>query len=373
MYISIGCGFVCLSLAALTACAAPADSDITASRKEFLALRRPLAYASIADTEDRNIPLYWLELHGQSRFFFTKWGTETLVYALWDFLDDSTYSADSTIMLLGGIGKQHVGTWQLSYKSPSEQGNWPAMAAELVRQCKRDSRSALGQPEWWYPHPALFDRARVLSESKTNAALRAAHIGAMVEALAGPGIRAGNPLEVRSALMILDALKAHEAVQTFVDYMFYDWRTASDYRLGEGDLIPPSKYDPYKPNNLSQVQLPAFMYLPRLGDIGVPLALRRLSDATAEERSTEVGGGATPIIAIQYFRWLLYTEQQALKAVTDYQGGAELSQSQKEALAEIIEVIVKKKHRTDALLNNRHPAVRTWAPSFTNHPYGAQP
>lgn len=262
-----------------------------------------------------------------------------------------------------------AGDCALDFIDAARPGSWPQSRPYAVDKCRRLCRSVLGQPEWWYPHPVLFDRGLVLAESKTNAAVRAAHIDAMVKALADPKIRGENPLEVNNILLILDALKAREAVQTFVDYLFYDWRTGGDYCLREGDLIPPPRYDPNKPNNLSQVQLPAFMYLPRLGDVSVPLVIRRLANATEEERSVEIGGGAAPAIAIKYFMWLRLTEKQALDAIADFQSKEEdLSEEQKATLAEVTAAILEKKYRSDALLKNSNPIVRTWAPSFTNAP-----
>jgi hypothetical protein len=199
--------------------------------------------------------------------------------------------------------------------------------------------------------------------------LRAAHIEAMVKALADPKIRTDNPLEVNSILLILDALKAREAAQSFVDYMFYDWRAGRDYRLNDGDMLPLPRYDASKPHNLAQVQLPVLLYLPRLGDVSVPMVLRRFANATDEERSVAVGGGAATAIVIKYFMWLRFTEQQALDAIADYQNKErDLSKEQIGALGELADAIKTKKYRTDALLKNSNPIARTWAPSFTNEP-----
>jgi len=355
----------------------PSRADVERARAAFLKISRPLAYKYVVDRKAQSpfgYALSHIELFRDAKEFAKKTPATDLIYALWPFLTNHTYDAEAFIILQGALEPKMAGDWGLNFLDAAHPGTWPQSRRYAVAHCQWLCRSALGQPEWWYPHPVLFDRGRVLAESKTNAVVRAAHIEAMVKALADPKIRTENPLEANNILLILDALKAREAVQTFVDYMFYDWRTGGDYRLREGDLIPPPRYDPNKPNNLSQVQLPAFMYLPRLGDVSVPLVLRRLANATEEERSVEIGGGAAPAIAVKYFMWLRFTEQQALDAIADFQSKEEeLSTEQKAALAEVTAAILEKKYRFDALLKNSNPIVRTWAPSFTNAPPISRP
>jgi hypothetical protein len=158
--------------------------------------------------------------------------------------------------------------------------------------------------------------------------------------------------------------------------MFYDWRTASDYRLKIGEA--PSRhsstteaehYERTTIGGIVQSPLPCIHILPNLGSDYVPLALRRIANSTPEERAVYEGGGAVTACALYYFIFLRFTEKQALDAITDYQDKEEdLSQEQKDALGELAEAIRGKKFRTDGLLKNSNPVVRTWAPSYTNAP-----
>ena len=343
----------------------PYEALVAKIGQEFLTISKHVDYRIEVTRPRRSVRFddgsSRIRLKGAALDMSKRYTLADLATGLWCYLDDPDHVLAASVILYAKAGETFMGAG-----GGGRPGNGES--------CKVTVRRALGQPEWWYPHPVLFDRGRVLAESKTNAVVRAAHIEAMVKALADPKIRTENPLEANNILLILDALKAREAVQTFVDYMFYDWRTGGDYRLREGDLIPPPRYDPNKPNNLSQVQLPAFMYLPRLGDVSVPLVLHRIANATAEERSVDVGGGAAPAIVIEYFRWLRFTEQQALDAIADYQSKHEdLSEEQKTALEEVAAAIREKKYRTDALLKHPNPIVRTWAPSYTNAPPISRP
>ena len=352
----------------------PPDTRNAAVRQAFRELERPIEYILLRQGDSHG-PMSFISLQGGASAFARRYSAAELVYALWPLLDSPEDDADAALILMGKLNVT-LYTDSFTYRQPSERGNWSAMRTYCVETCRIYARRALGQPEWWYPHPVLFDRGRVLAESKTNAVVRATHIEAMVKALADPKIRTENPLEVNNILLILDALKAREAVQTFVDYMFYDWRTASDYRLKIGEA--PSRhsstteaehYERTTIGGIVQSPLPCIHILPNLGSDYVPLALRRIANSTPEERAVYEGGGAVTACALYYFIFLRFTEKQALDAITDYQDKEEdLSQEQKDALGELAEAIRGKKFRTDGLLKNSNPVVRTWAPSYTNAP-----
>jgi hypothetical protein len=287
----------------------PDERKVEAARNEFLALERPIEYRSVADRNDPKIYLHWIELRGSTKMFADKWGTSVLVYALWGFLDDPVYDAESTIILSGHLGGRGIGAWHITYRDRSNVGNWPQVKEYFAEDCKNDCRSAMNQPSYWYPHPVLFDRATVLAESATNAAVRANYIAAMVKVLADPKIRTENPLEVQSILLILGALKAREAASTFVEYMFYDWRTGHDFVLTSTNQLKQSIYE---------VNPPLLTCLRPLGKDVVPLILERFANASAQEVSCQPGGGALPVFLVNYFFLLGLKPDEAAALVEEY-------------------------------------------------------
>jgi hypothetical protein len=361
--------FACGSLRAASIVATGTNGEEAVRlRAEFLAQALPVSYETHVKA-GAHFHLSWIELTGRTKSFATKHSAQELIYAFWPWFDDPAHAPEATILLLGLTGRKMMTRQKLSYADTAHPGNWSELATSCIDECKIECRSALNQPNWWYPHQVLFDRETVLTESKTSAVVRASYIAAMQKALANPKIRTENPLEVKSILETLCVLDAREAAQSVVDYMFYDWRTASDYRLQEGDMISHTERASNKPHNLSNIQLPAFLYLPRFGDACVPLVIARLANATVEERSVNTGGGATPAIAISYFMWLHYTEKQAVDAIRAYKRShTELTEMQLGALSELLDAIESKKFRNDGLLKNPHPVVRSWAPSATNAP-----
>lgn len=345
----------------------PYEALVAKIGQEFLTISKHVDYRIEVTRPRRSVRFddgsSRIRLKGAALDMSKRYTLADLATGLWCYLDDPDHVLAASVILYAKAGETFMGAG-----GGGRPGNGES--------CKVTVRRALGQPEWWYPHPVLFDRGRVLAESKTNAVVRAAHIEAMVKALADPKIRTENPLEANNILLILDALKAREAVQTFVDYMFYDWRTASDYRLKIGEA--PSRhsstteaehYERTTIGGIVQSPLPCIHILPNLGSDYVPLALRRIANSTPEERAVYEGGGAVTACALYYFIFLRFTEKQALDAITDYQDKEEdLSQEQKDALGELAEAIRGKKFRTDGLLKNSNPVVRTWAPSYTNAP-----
>jgi len=337
--------------------------------KDFAALPRPLEYIAKSREIDMGDHVSWLELRGETRRFAEKYDVRVLAYALWPMMDAKKGDADAVIVMFGKIKQYDASPDKLTYRSYADQGNWARLRDSYIDACKIAYRQALGQPDWWYPHPVLFDRDTVLADSASNAAVRSRYIAEMQKALVDPKIRAENPLEVSSILMTLFALNATEAAETFVDYMFYDWRAAHDYRLLEGDFGSPTNGLPGRPHSFYQVQVPCTLYLPRLGESCVPFVIKRFADGTPEERSVEIGGGALPAFAVYYFVLLHYTEAKAVDAITAYEHlHPELSARQLDALNEIVVAIEKKKYRSDRFLLSDDTVTRGWAPSATNSP-----
>ena len=182
----------------------PSPEVIAETQAAFLALPRPLGYKHVLDRPASNLAISSLdaeshiELFGGARTFVDGTPAQDLIYALWPFLTNQTYDAEAFILLQGKLAPKMASDLMLTYQEAKRPGTWPSYRAHLVERCQRLCRSALNQPEWWYPHPVLFDRGQVLAESRTNAVLRAAHIAAMVKTLDDPKIRADNPLEVKN-------------------------------------------------------------------------------------------------------------------------------------------------------------------------------
>ncbi len=362
------CGLVCfLAGCGITHAAGIASSgtngeDAVKLRAEFLEQALPISYEPHVKTGDR-FHLSWVELSGRTRSFASRHTLHELIYAFWPWLDDPEHAPEATILLLGVTHREMMRPHRLSYVDRSHPGNWAALAPGYVDECKIECRAALNQPEWWYPHPMLFDRDRVLAESKANAAARAAYIGAMVKALADPKIRTENPLEVRNILGVLSALNATEASATFVQYAFFDWQTGRDFRRRSGST-----------NDFADVHgliLPIATLIPRLGTRAFPLVIERLSSATTEEMSVQQGGGAFPVLAVMYFIGSRCSEREALEAIDAFvRAKRELSNSQLEALRVIRDAVHAKRYRPAWLDKVSTRSYRDWAaPVATNSPF----
>ena len=341
----------------------PSRADVERARAAFLKLSRPLAYKYVVDRPARDpfeYALSHIALHKDAKALAEGTPAMVLVYALWPFLTNQTYDAEAFIILQGALEPKMAGDWGLDFIDAAHPGSWPRVRPYAIDKCRRLCRSVLGQPEWWYPHPVLFDRGRVLAESKTNAVVRAAHIEAMVKALADPKIRTENPLEANNILLILDALKAREAAETFVQYALFDWSTGADFRRRSDST-----------NDFSDVHgltLPIVTLIPRLGAHALPLVLERFGNATAEEYSVQRGGGALPVLAVMYFIGCGYSESASIAAIDTFlHRSEELGDAQVSALRGIQHAISAKLYRPAWLTRVRTQSYRAWAaPVATN-------
>ena len=336
----------------------PPDTRNAAVRQAFRELERPIEYILLRQGDSHG-PMSFISLQGGASAFARRYSAAELVYALWPLLDSPEDDADAALILMGKLNVT-LYTDSFTYRQPSERGNWSAMRTYCVETCRIYARRALGQPEWWYPHPVLFDRGRVLAESKTNAVVRAAHIEAMVKALADPKIRTENPLEANNILLILDALKAREAAETFVQYALFDWSTGADFRRRSDST-----------NDFSDVHgltLPIVTLIPRLGAHALPLVLERFGNATAEEYSVQRGGGALPVLAVMYFIGCGYSESASIAAIDTFlHRSEELGDAQVSALRGIQHAISAKLYRPAWLTRVRTQSYRAWAaPVATN-------
>lgn len=347
----------------------PTEESIAHTRAAFLALSRPLAYKYVLDKPARNPgatsldAVSHIELYGDAKVLAENTPAAELIYALWPFLTNCMYDAEAFIVLEGALEPRIAGDWELNFVSLEKPGSWPGFRGHSIEHCQRMCRSALNQPEWWYPHPILFDRQRVLAESKTNAAVRLAYIDAMVKALADPNIRSENPLEVKNMFGILSAMKAIEATPSFCNYLFYDWKTGKDHRISAQDDVSNGSY----PGSA----LGAVACLARLGKGTVSLVLDRFSRASPEELSTNTGGAGIPVLAIRYFTLLGISEADAIKQINDFRvKDPNLPEARKAALDSIVDAIQGKKYRPDFLSTERPE----WsAPASTNIPPRKQP
>jgi len=188
----------------------PTDDEIRRARETFASLPRPIEYSM----ERTNTPLLILcriKLRNTTKKFADTISFCALAYALWPMLDVPKSNAEAAIVLLGASGEQ-FSAQSLTYIDASSPGNWDSMGRTYIADCKRAIRLAFKQSDSWYPHKVLFDRETVLSESKTNEAMRAAYVEAMQKALADPKIRTENPLEAHNILLLLYSLDRQNSV-----------------------------------------------------------------------------------------------------------------------------------------------------------------
>jgi hypothetical protein len=142
------------------------------------------------------------------------------------------------------------------------------------------------------------------------------------------------------------------------NYALFDVNTGKDYRRNCDNT---NKF-----NDVYRQVLPCTTVLPRLGKEFVPLVLKRLSNATQEEQSIEIGGGATPVLAILYFIQVGLSENEALQAVEQCLKDRNLINAQRAALCEVHAAIKDKLYRPEWLRQTSITSKRTWiAPTVT--------
>ena len=325
----------------------------------------------------------YIYLSGKLAEFAEKYTQEEIIAGIWDILDNLTPDRmDSLVALF--YATQNWNAYALQFpnedarnriKNTFKHPYFSGFDFELVRmECvdelypqRTDMIVRLAKAKG---DEAYAERILKAAQNRKNpAARRLEYIDAIVKILADQDIRKENPLEFENLFLILfEVMRIHNefhagAIQTFVDYMFYDKTTGADYRLQEGDLeiVGP---EISKPHNIDQVAIKLFL-LTMLGKKYIPATLARFADASAEERSVETGGGGTPIHAIIYFRRLGVSVDEAIQHVENYkEEHKNLTDGQKEALDEIILFIKEKRFCSDALLEDTNEAVRTWAPSY---------
>jgi hypothetical protein len=322
---------------------APSEERLTVVRKQFMTIKHPLSFHLNVEKTSSSVK------YDNSRAFIVldddakrlaEVNTENeLIHGLWPFLDEHAYDSDAMLILLACVHAHVSEGYAIHYDARSDDpDSWPRQREDMIAFCKTQCRRFLGQPEWWYPHKVLFDRDTVLAESKTNALARTAYIAAMQKALADPKIRSDNPLEVKSILGLLCELDANEAATNFCDYLFYDWKTASEHRIQEHDKSDQGIYP--------VSSLAAIACLARLGEKSMPQVFDRFANATPEECSMQVGGGGLPILAIRYFYLQFMKETDAVKKLEDYkQEHPNLTELQITALNSILDAIKTKKYR----------------------------
>lgn len=310
----------------------PNLTQLPKCRADFIGLQTNIVYRFVVDREDSN----WkednssshVELLGETANFIGKYDLPTLALSLWPLLDDPARAADASACLFGAMKTQLGGTS-------------PAIVKD-TQLCKWAVRRAFNQPNWWYPHQILFDRETVLIESKTSAVVRANYIAAMQKALADPKIRTENPLEVKSILGLLCELKAVEAVATFCDYLFFDWKTGSDYIIQD---VERTKLGEYPSSALA-----AIACLARLGEPCFPDVINCFANATDIEYSAIQGGKGVPILATRYFHLRMMKEEDALQKIDAYKKShRSLTDRQAARLDTLVNDIRAKKYRPSSM------------------------
>jgi hypothetical protein len=178
----------------------------------------------------------------------------------------------------------------------------------------------------------------VQADCRDKPARRLEYIEAIVKILSDPTIRKENPLEVANLLLILNCLRAKEALETMINYMFFDSRIGADYRITKDDAFDKGRYTGISGSVVG---------LAKIGKEYIPFVLRRFAKTTDEERSMNIGGGGAPVYALCYFFTLGMTEKDAIKAIEDYifANQAKLDDKEKQALREILVVFKGKRYR----------------------------
>lgn len=310
---------------------------------DFLALKGRMSHRFVIDKEDsgwkEDNSISHVELNGDTAAFVKKYDLKTLALALWPYLDRSETAGDASVCLFGAMKTSLGGT--------------SASIATNIPFCKWTVRRAFNQPNWWYPHQELFDRNTVLAESKTNSLARARYIAEMQKALSDPKIRTENPLEVGNILFALSDLNAENTSNTYIDYAFFDLKRGIDFRRQFSDT-----------NTLGDVYLevlPITTIIPRLGIDAVPVVLNRFANATIEERSLGIGGGASSVLAVLYFIQAGLSEEDAINVVNNKLKERTLTDMQRDSLNEIRGAIQNKLYRPDWLRRTSIKSKKTWA------------
>lgn len=221
-------------------------------------------------------------------------------------------------------------------------------------------------------------------QSRNDPVKRAEIISQLTTLLSDPSVRETNPLGIPDMLRGLSSLNAFEAESTLVSYMFFDKNRGSDFRLIEGDM------DVLIGKRSQSMRVFYNRHVPTAGSLWcvtwagtnfAPRIIERFSQATPEEMSMEVGGGAFPFLAYRYFAMLQrkgrhggrFTPEECIQMVQSFiDSHSTLSLAQKTNLDKIIDVIRTRKWTNDNCLDSKDPSVRAWAPSFAMEPWPAR-
>ena len=345
--------------------------NVIQAKRDFDALRGNVEWKLVIDRQGGGFKgshgACHIELEGKTGELAERYPVEVLDAALWDDLEgDKDCAREASIVLYGK-------------RATSFFAN--AFSDSLVENCRvKIFFSKLGlvrkgsyENSTLRPRFSGFDSQAVQSDIIANPSRQMEYIEAIVKILADPEIRYDNPLEVKNLLSILDIIstgrylglpaKAEETVPTFIDYIFWDQEIGEDYRLQEKDLRTEENGREIVPQGVSKI--PCYKYLPELGKAPIPNVLWRFANATEEERRIGIGGGGTPLFAMLYFRSFT-TVDEALGYLDDFKraNAEKLTDTQKEALDEIVTFIKEKRFRSERLSENSNPSVRTWAPSY---------
>lgn len=307
---------------------ARATEDISRIRDEFLMLHGRVEFLFVVD--EKSPTILWdearshIELKGRANDLVNRHRVASIVLALWSYLDVREYKDDACVCLLAAIGGELSG----SLKSHVFD----------VPMCKWRIRRFFGESDDWYPHQELFNRERILSESQTNATTRANYIEEMKKALADKDLRTKNPLEVMEIFNILYDLKAYNAADSILDYLYYNQKTGNDFVIPNKMCADSGRF----PDGT----LNAIALLSVFGTNCLPSVLMRFANASEGEQSMAVGGGGLPVYAIRFFYLQDIKEVEAIQRINGFiEDHTELSERQRNVLRNLIVVIREKKHR----------------------------
>jgi hypothetical protein len=337
------------------------EDRVIQARKEFTALCGQKAWKLVIDKPDKggyhSSGEAHIELDDAMEHFAKEYTAMESAAALWNMLDDPDICLNAAAYVCGADKRLTSPNFSLMANKKDR------VKMDLSSRAHIPGGGPKGPDFPFRPYFAGFDSQTVQADCRDKPARRREYIEAIVNILADPAIRKENPLEVKNLLVILQLLDATEAVSTVIDYLFYDFRCAGDYRISAKEMESVMEGSPL-PNGFVNIPIACLRILPRLGTKGVEPFIAKLANTTRQERSLEVGGGGAVAFAICYFIRLEISEKQALKHITDYKMTlASLSQEQLVALEEVVDAIKEKKYRTDGLLKNSSSVIQGWAPS----------
>jgi hypothetical protein len=312
------------------------EDRVIQARKEFTALCGQKAWRLVIDKPDKGGYHSSGEAHIELDYAMEQFAKEYTAMesaaALWDMLDDPDICLNAAAYVCGADKRLTSPNFSLMANKKDR------VKMDLASRAHIPGGGPKGPDFPFRPSFIGFDSQAVQADCRDKPARRLEYIEAIVKILSDPTIRKENPLEVANLLLILNCLRAKEALETMINYMFFDSRIGADYRITKDDAFDKGRYTGISGSVVG---------LAKIGKEYIPFVLRRFAKTTDEERSMNIGGGGAPVYALCYFFTLGMTEKDAIKAIEDYifANQAKLDDKEKQALREILVVFKGKRYR----------------------------